>query len=176
MFVGPSELFDFPNTLPMLILGQALRGVVDPFILIPSLPEMIESVLPHYPEELGPAINDLASGMFNMFLGLGQVMGPILGTYLCDAFGFRMCCDVVALVCLAYSLLYYVICDGTEALASSSWENFDMDEAEVEGIEGRSIAQTVKTSIRSVVAPINGLMSPFSGPIGPRRFVVLQKM
>lgn len=83
-----------------------------------------------------------------------------------------MCCDIVALVCLSYALLYFLICDGTEALTSSTWENFDEDEIE-EGIEGRSIAQTVKTSMRSVIAPINGLMSPYSGPIGPRRYVVL---
>ena len=102
---------------------------------------MIESVLPHYPEELGPEINDLASGMFNMFLGLGQVMGPIVGTFLTHKFGFRMCCDLVAITCLSFSLLYYVICDGTEALTSSTWENFDMmDEGVEEGIEGRSIA------------------------------------
>ena len=63
------------------------------------------------------------------------------------------------------------MCDGTEALTSSSWENFDCDEEEVH--EGKSIGQTIKTSVRSVVAPINGIMSPFSGPIGPRRFVVL---
>jgi len=28
-----------------MMAGQALRGVIDPFTLVPSLPEMIESVL-----------------------------------------------------------------------------------------------------------------------------------
>lgn len=50
LFVGPSEIFDFPNSVWYMILGQAFHGLLDPFILIPTLPEMIESVLPYYPE------------------------------------------------------------------------------------------------------------------------------
>ena len=46
---GPSYLFNFPDELWIMVLGQAAHGVVDPFILVPSLPEMIESVLPLHP-------------------------------------------------------------------------------------------------------------------------------
>ena len=48
-----------------------MHGIVDPFILVPSLPEMIESVLPLYPADCEGQINDLSSGIFNMFLGIG---------------------------------------------------------------------------------------------------------
>lgn len=50
LFVGPSDIFSFPESIWFMIVGQALHGLIDPFILIPSLPEMIESVLPLYPE------------------------------------------------------------------------------------------------------------------------------
>ena len=52
-----------------------------------------------------------------------------------------MCCDIVALVCLSFSLLYYLFCDGTQALTSSTWENFEMIEEEFDKpVETKSIA------------------------------------
>ena len=71
LFVGPSELFKMPDSIWVMVIGQALRGIVDPFTLVPSLPEMIDSVLPLYPESAEVEINNISSGMFNMFLGLG---------------------------------------------------------------------------------------------------------
>ena len=71
LFVGPSIIFSFSNTLTFAIIGQVLKGMIDPFILIPCLPEMIESVLSEYPEECENQINDIISGLFNMFLGFG---------------------------------------------------------------------------------------------------------
>ena len=41
-----------------------------PFVLVPALPEMIEVALKTYPNSVG-RINDVSSGIFNMFLGLG---------------------------------------------------------------------------------------------------------
>ena len=69
--VGPSELFGMPDSIVIMIIGQALRGMIDPFTLVPCLPEMIECVLPFYPASAEMEINNIASGMFNMFLGLG---------------------------------------------------------------------------------------------------------
>ena len=53
------------------MVGQALRGFFDPFGIIASLPEMIEAVVPLYPKNLEPEINDAAASLFNMFLGIG---------------------------------------------------------------------------------------------------------
>ena len=79
MCVGPSSIFGFPDNIYMLAVGQVLRGLIDPFILVPSLPEMIETVIPLYPESCESQINDISSGLFNMFLGLGQIIGPLFG-------------------------------------------------------------------------------------------------
>jgi len=53
-----------------------LHGLVDPFILVPSLPEMIDSAIEVYPDE-EYVINDLSSAIFNTFLGIGQVTAPL---------------------------------------------------------------------------------------------------
>jgi hypothetical protein len=53
-----------------MAIGQMLHGLVDPFLLIPSLPEMIDAALDKYPEDEF-TVNDLSSAMFNSFLGIG---------------------------------------------------------------------------------------------------------
>ena len=54
----------------IMAVGQFLIGVVSPFLLVPSLPEMIESALIRFPDQESQ-VNDLSSGIFNSFLGLG---------------------------------------------------------------------------------------------------------
>jgi MFS family permease len=124
LFVGPSELFNFPDSIWTCIIGQALRGMIDPFTLVPALPEMIESVALHYPQSAEFQINNLSSGMFNMFLGLGQIFGPMYGATIADAYGFRTCCDSVAVICLTYAVLYYIFANGKHAFINSSWRHY----------------------------------------------------
>jgi hypothetical protein len=71
LFVGPSTLFNMPDSIYLMVVGQILRGLIDPLTLVPVLPEMIESVLMYYPPSAEFEINNLSSGIFNMFLGLG---------------------------------------------------------------------------------------------------------
>jgi hypothetical protein len=60
----------FPNSIWIMGVGQALHGLIDPFLLVPSLPEMIDSVIDKYPHD-EHLVNDLSSGVFNCFLGIG---------------------------------------------------------------------------------------------------------
>jgi hypothetical protein len=91
---------------------------------VPSLPEMIEAVLPLYDDSLEVQINDISSGLFNMFLGLGQIIGPIFGASVTKKYGFQTCCDSVAIICLCFAVLYYLICDGNGAFKASKWRHF----------------------------------------------------
>jgi len=70
LFVGPSEIFGLPNSLVVMGIGQALAGLFSAFMMIPCLPEMVESTLPLYPGQ-ERQVNDLSSGLFNSFLGFG---------------------------------------------------------------------------------------------------------
>lgn len=73
-------------------------------------------------------------------------------------------CDVVALICLTFAILYYVICDGGEAISESTWTNELPDYVDPEGIE------LMSTRTMSVIAPVNGILSPCTLPMGIRRF------
>ena len=68
-------------------------------------------------------VNDVSSGIFNMFLGIGQILGALFGTYITQYFGFRICCDSVALMCLIFAILYFIFADGCKAFRDSKWVN-----------------------------------------------------
>ena len=98
----------------IMAVGQFLIGVVNPFLLVPSLPEMIESALIRFPDQESQ-VNDLSSGIFNSFLGLGQISGPIYGSLVTSSVGFRLCTDYVAFACLAFAFVYFVFGQGLDA-------------------------------------------------------------
>ena len=114
IFVGPSMILELPNSLVLMGLGQALVGIFTATMMIPGLPEMVESTLPHFPGQ-ETTVNDLSSGIFNAFLGFGQVLAPMYGSTSKKMLGFRLTCDIVALICLVFGVMYFFIGDGIEA-------------------------------------------------------------
>lgn len=70
IFVGPSEIFGFPNSLVFMGVGQGLVGIFTAFMMIPGLPEMVESQIILYPGQERD-VNNLSSGIYNSFLGFG---------------------------------------------------------------------------------------------------------
>ena len=129
LFVGPSlvsalddakvmQVFGLPQTIYLMVLGQAMVGLLSPFMLIPILPEMVEAAALEHPQQR-EAINDLSAGIFNAFLGLGQLCAPIFGSLMFDRVGFRATSDTVAFICLASAAVYVAKGDGITALRNS---------------------------------------------------------
>jgi len=56
---------------------------------MPSLPEMIDSIQPFYNTNMTTKINDMSSGLFNMFSGMGQICGPLYSAFMTKHFGFK---------------------------------------------------------------------------------------
>lgn len=78
-FVGPSNLL--PDSLWLMAIGQAAHGFLIPFIMVPNYNEMVMSGDLTFPENEA-AVRDLSSGALNMFMGLGQTIGPIFASIL----------------------------------------------------------------------------------------------
>lgn len=156
LLLGPSKIFNFPDNIYLIITALALRGILDPFTLIPSLPEMIESVIKEYPPESELRINDLSSGIFNMFLGIGQILGPLYGSYMTETHGYRYTCDVVSVICLTFSMVYYTLCDGQEAFRNSRWENDPEDMFEHEVDDAKSLVSRSRVKMHGMQTPVSG--------------------
>ena len=62
----------------------------------------------------------MSSGIFNAFLGFGQVLAPMYGSATKDALGFRLTSDIVAIICLVFGIAYFLLGGGIEAFTSTA--------------------------------------------------------
>ena len=72
------------------------------------MPELIEAYKDEYRIEDNEILNDKCSGLFNTSLCLGAMMGPVIGGYLTDLFGYRITNDIMAIFVGIYSVIYFV--------------------------------------------------------------------
>ena len=84
---------------------------------------MIDSVIEKYPDD-EILVNDLSSAIFNCFLGIGQISGPLYGSFMTGYFNFRVTCDYVAVLCLVFSLIYFFFGRGPSAFSESRCTNY----------------------------------------------------
>lgn len=84
--IGPSPFL--PDMLWIMGAGQFVLGLFTIFFLVTCLPEMIDDVVRNHPESPFEA-SDISAGVFNSMLGFGQMMSPLYGSYMTEAFGFR---------------------------------------------------------------------------------------
>ena len=68
---------------------------------------MVETANKYYPNQQ-LKVNNMSSGIFNTFLGLGEVIGPLFGAAMCEKISFRKTSDTIALICVAYALIFFL--------------------------------------------------------------------
>ena len=84
--LGPSWLLGLPNSIYVLVAGQALLGGSLAFVFIPILPEMIDALYAARQlkegenERIDSIIADKAAGLYGSFYSIGMIMSPILGS------------------------------------------------------------------------------------------------
>ena len=71
-----------------------------------SLPELIDSYNLTYHVGESETLNDKCSGLFNSFISLGSMVGPLIGGCLTDYIGYRATNDAMALFVGGYALIY----------------------------------------------------------------------
>jgi len=85
---GPSLVFHFPNSALLMAIGQGFQGLGSGLLNIPGLPQMRIQANLAFPQR-EQEINDYCSGLFNSFYAVGQVIGPIFGSYFAFYHGYR---------------------------------------------------------------------------------------
>ena len=109
---GP--FFEEENLIAMCV-GLGLSGFLMSFLSIPNMPEMMKGTREAYPNCDLDHANSLLSGMLNAGFGIGQAIGPILGSLLYEWVGFRSTMDITAIACLSYALIYFLCAGGCHA-------------------------------------------------------------
>ena len=103
--IGPSPYL--PNSLAIMWVGQFLHGFTACLYLITNLPVMINDTLEKYPGRKIDA-SDTSSAIFNSMQAIGNMIGPIFGSNVTNAYSFRICADVVGCIILAYFFIYLI--------------------------------------------------------------------
>jgi MFS family permease len=113
--VGPSQMLGLIDSEQITMVGLCIMGFGAAMIIIPVMPDMIEVAEEKYPHMEKEVLQNKISGLFISSQGIGEAMGPILGSVFEELVGFRFSQDIVALVLLAFMIIYYICC-GRKAL------------------------------------------------------------
>ena len=108
---GISSLFLYPvpplpHSLVIIIIGFFIMGIGSVPVFIPALVLLAKNIKKIDKSIDEMSVNDIASAINNLFIELGNFVGPILGGYLTDNFGFKLCCYIVSAIVIIYSAIF----------------------------------------------------------------------
>jgi MFS family permease len=92
LLLGPSRILGLPNSVYILIGGQALLGIGMGFVFIPIMPEMIDALYAAKgmqegeDEHIDSIVADKAAGLYGTFYSTGMIVSPILGSLIFEHF------------------------------------------------------------------------------------------
>jgi len=90
LLMGPSQILGFlflPNSSYILTLGIIVLGFSTSFNIIPLFPLLMKEIKHIYCLQ-STDVTDLVSGLYTAAFGIGTIIGPLLGAYLCSLLGF----------------------------------------------------------------------------------------
>ena len=108
---GISSLFiypvpPFPHSLFFIIIGFLMIGTGSVPVFIPGLVMLSRNIKKIDKKIDEMSANDIASAINNLCVELGDFLGPILGGFLTDKFGFSVCCFLVSMLGIFYALIF----------------------------------------------------------------------
>jgi MFS family permease len=126
LLIGPSKVLEFPEKVYLIGIGQFLCGNAIAVLNVLSLPEMIRQANLVFPGQ-EDSVSNYCSGIFNSCLGIGQILGPLFGSNVTVALGFRYTQDIVALINFCYGILYFSLAAGYEGCKKLPDLDIDID-------------------------------------------------
>ena len=138
--IGP---FFAPKNFVAMVVGFSLSGFFAGFLVIPLLPEMMQSCRQNYADcDLDHGYS-LISAIFNASFGVGQALGPLYGSILYELVGFRAEFTATAAIVILFTTLYFACADGCGAF-SELCVNFKMRKINNGEMENMSFNKTEK--------------------------------
>jgi len=146
--VGPSKLLGIYNSPSFIILGLAITGFGCGMVIIPVLPDMIEAAEEKYPFLHEDELHNNISGLFIAAQGLGETLGPILGSTFEEFYGFRSAADIIAVSILAFFITYFLFCGRFSMFGAAPKSPPPSPKVQVES-DAQSYNNTAPSSIES---------------------------
>lgn len=105
LLYGPSQfLVPLFDTSPQLIAIAGMTcGIGQAFIFIPTLTEYMSYMKEVDATGSEDKLTDLSSGLFTIGFSIGELMGPLMGGMLKQAFGFQTAANLLAGLMIAVS-------------------------------------------------------------------------
>ena len=116
---GPAPFLFDPNlsvvAISLVILGCGQTLMNGKSYIVPTMPHMIEVAQSYYALPEDDRLNDSISTIANIFMSLGEITGPVAGSFMSIYFGFRNALTVYAFVLLLYAIFYAFSSDAFKA-------------------------------------------------------------
>ena len=112
--IGTSEILHYPEKLGLILTGMFISGFIISINFIQVLPEVMSETQIEYKiidganPELDGILSDTQSAIYDLFIKLGALLGPIVGAALYNEFGYRRTMDVWMISLLVISLIYII--------------------------------------------------------------------
>ena len=108
---GTAALFPYPvPPLPrspvIIIIGFFMMGFGSVPVFVPGLILFSRNIKKFDKSIDEMSANDIAAAMSNLFVELGNFAGPIIGGYLTDILGFKLCCIIISIFVITYSAIF----------------------------------------------------------------------
>jgi MFS family permease len=107
IFIGDTRYLGLENTLTTHVISRLLRGV-SPGIFIPTIPEYLEFLKIKYPNYAQNHLNDVASALWNASFFLGEIIGPVFGSYSIEKYGFLIINTIAGFIIVGLALIYCI--------------------------------------------------------------------
>lgn len=107
LFFGPSQMLMLPESVALSSTGYFILGFGNGLVLMPAIPELIHFLSSRRilsPNKAG----DVASSLFDLVAGFGDLGGPALGAILTEYIGFRFTTDIT-FVLMVFATVFFGI-------------------------------------------------------------------
>ena len=89
MLIGPSYFWGIEENIWVMLSGICVLGFSASFAILPLMPIIMNEIKTKFIDDKIIFI-ETASSLYNSAFGLGNIIGPIVGSHLSSYFGFRI--------------------------------------------------------------------------------------
>ena len=126
MLLGPSNIFNIPDYIGLIIFGMILIGFFVSIGFIQPLPDiMIETqikfkIIGGSNPELDGILCDTLSAIYDLFIQLGSLLGPLVGGIIYQYKGYKFTMDLWMIILFVLAVIYSVFNCGLHPISKAN--------------------------------------------------------